>query len=277
MKTVVTHASPDLDACVSVWLIKRFLPNWQSAQVVLVDAGSTLDDMHPDENKNILHVDTGLGIFDHHQSSKKTSAARKVFDHLKENVTLKKKDGPALDRIVDYVTLIDNFGEVYFPEASADIHEFSLARIIDGLKTYYQDDQQAVDISLTILDSLFISFKNKINAEDELENGHIFNTKWGKGIAVETKNDEVMSVAVKNGFVLAVRKDPKVGYIRIKSFPRQDIDLTEVYKFLNKEEPEARWFLHSSKNMLFNGPLRDEKHRPSKFSVKELIEIMNKI
>ena len=42
MKIVVTHTSPDLDAIVSVWLIKKFLPEWQDARSEFVQAGDRL-------------------------------------------------------------------------------------------------------------------------------------------------------------------------------------------------------------------------------------------
>ncbi len=38
----------------------------------------------------------------------------------------------------------------------------------------------------------------------------------GKGIGVETKNDEVLTVGLKKGYKVVVRKDPE-GMIRIKA------------------------------------------------------------
>ena len=43
MKIVVTHTSPDMDAITSVWLIKKFLPGWETATVRFVPAGERID------------------------------------------------------------------------------------------------------------------------------------------------------------------------------------------------------------------------------------------
>src|SRR5690348_8423036 len=80
MKIIVTHTSPDWDAIGGVWLIKKFLPGWQDASVEFVPAGERSDRV---KNKKtawegpiekigedqIIHVDTGLGPLDHHQTS----------------------------------------------------------------------------------------------------------------------------------------------------------------------------------------------------------------
>ncbi|MDO8460919.1 MAG: hypothetical protein Q7S38_00590, partial [bacterium] len=43
MKIIVTHSSPDWDAISSVWLLKRFLPDWHDAVVEYVPAGQRLE------------------------------------------------------------------------------------------------------------------------------------------------------------------------------------------------------------------------------------------
>jgi nanoRNase/pAp phosphatase (c-di-AMP/oligoRNAs hydrolase) len=67
MKILVTHFSPDLDAISSCWLIKRYLPDWHTASIKFVPAGQTFENKPVDSVSNIIHVDTGLGRFDHHQ------------------------------------------------------------------------------------------------------------------------------------------------------------------------------------------------------------------
>ena len=90
-----------------------------------------------------------------------------------------------------------------------------------------------------------------------------FETKWGKGIGIETVNDETVHLAQKMGYVVAVRKDPKKGYVRIKTLPKEDIDLASVYEQLKKDEPDATWFLHASHHMVLNGSAKNPKMRPS--------------
>ena len=43
MRRIITHKSSDLDAISSVWLLKRFYPNWDGAEVEFVNAGEGLN------------------------------------------------------------------------------------------------------------------------------------------------------------------------------------------------------------------------------------------
>jgi hypothetical protein len=76
MKTVVTHIGPDLDAITSVWLVKTYFPGWEEAHMAFVPAGTTLRGEPPDSDPEIIHVDTGFGDFDHHQTDEDTCAAK---------------------------------------------------------------------------------------------------------------------------------------------------------------------------------------------------------
>ena len=115
MKTIVTHLSPDLDAIASVWLIKKYLPDWNGAQIKFVPSGTTLDDQLPDSDKNIIHVDTGLGKFDHHQTNDYTSATKLVYKYLVGRDFVEEKEIKPLEKIVEYVNSTDHFAEVFIP------------------------------------------------------------------------------------------------------------------------------------------------------------------
>src|SRR5574340_521516 len=92
MKILVTHDSPDLDGGTSIWLIKRFLPNWQNAKVFYVPAGERLNPSKPPslsviektKDDEIIHVDTGMGALDHHQTGDdNVCAASLTWDYVK--------------------------------------------------------------------------------------------------------------------------------------------------------------------------------------------------
>src|SRR3989338_2555033 len=241
MKTIVPHVSVDLDAVTSSWLVVRYMPGWTEAGFNFVPAGTTLNGADPDEDLNIIHVDTGLGKFDHHQfADNKLSATKRVFDYLQEKSYVKKTDLPALSRIVEFVTLIDNFGEVYFPDPTSDIYDFSLYQLTEGLKQLGKKDEEVVRIMFTLLDATLELFKKKINAEDEVKKGYIFKTKWGKSLALETQNE---------------------------------IDLTPVHEEIVKKDPSATWFLHSSKHMLLNGSSKNPTAVASNLPLKKVVEI----
>ncbi len=296
MKVVVTHSSPDMDAITSVWLIKRFLPGWEDAQVKFVPAGERLPSSKDKEKtietigeNEVIHVDTGLGPLDHHQTqSDKVCGASLTFDFVKrtQNSQLATHDSErmkdkieAISRMVKVVVDIDHFKEVFWKDAMADYHEFSLVNILDGLKLQKPgEDVFYVDFVSNCLDALLHEFENRIWAEKEIkENGKEFKTRFGKSIGFETLNDTVIKLSQKMGYVLVVRKDPRKGYVRIKASPGTDIDLTLVYENFKKIDPAATWFLHVSKRMLLNGSVKNPKMRPTSLSLEKIINILEKV
>jgi len=277
MKTLVTHLGPDLDAITSSWLIKRNLPGWNEAEIQFVPAGSTLDGIKPDENPDIIHVDTGLGKFDHHQFQAKLSASKIVYDYLKENHYLKNYDIEGLDRLINFVNEIDNVQEVFFPDPSADVYDFALHQTLEGMRNQVESDQKLVEIGFTILDGVLQTLKNKVKAEREIAKGMILQTKWGKSLALETKSEEATKLALKLGYHLVIRKDPEKQFVRVKTYPQDDLDLTPLYEKLKAVDPNSTWFLHSSKHMLLNGSSKNPNAIPSKLTLAQVIAIIKEM
>ena len=86
---IVTHHAPDLDAVASVWLLKRFdTHKFKDAPVAFVNPGDTIskDELKKFDNiSEVVHVDTGLGEFDHHQPDRakmNICAASLVMEYL---------------------------------------------------------------------------------------------------------------------------------------------------------------------------------------------------
>ncbi len=295
MKIIVTHGSPDMDAITSVWFIKRYLPGWEDASVEFVPAGERLSSSRDKEKtieeingNEIIHVDTGLGPLDHHQTqSDQVCGASLTWDYvLKESSNFKEKNQEkvkdkieALSRIVKVVVDIDHFKEVFWKDSVADYHEFSLVNILDGLKLQKPgQDKYYVDFVSSCLDSLVHEFENRIWAEKEIKEAGIeFKTSFGKSIGFETLNDTVIKLSQKMGYILVVRKDPRKGYVRIKANPDSKIDLTLAYEQFKKIDPDATWFLHVSKRMLLNGSVKNPKMRPTSLSIEKIIEVLKQI
>jgi hypothetical protein len=271
MKTIVTHIGPDLDACTAVWLVKTQMPEWEEAIVQFVPAGTTLQKMPPDSDPEIIHVDTGFGKFDHHQTDADTCAAKLVYE------SLGKKD-EALERLVAVVNDVDHFRECFFPNPTADFWDISLPSIIDGWRLLYADNQmKLVDLIMTALDGAYKMFQNKVWAEHEIkENAVVFESPWGKAFGLETMNDEVVHVGQKMGYAVVIRKDPKKGYVRIKAVPKEEIDLTSVYEKLKNEDSTATWFLHASKHMILNGSTKNPEMRSTTLSLEQIIDVIKK-
>lgn len=298
MKIIVAHNAPDLDAVTSVWLLKRFLPGWEKADLEFVPAGSRIEGSLPGpevkdaveniKGNEVIHVDTGMGPLDHHQtSSDKVCGASLTWDFVRQNSQMFKnpedsgkivEKEEAISRIVQVVVDNDHFKEVFWPNPNADYFEFLLTGIIDGIKLAKPgDDKLCVEFSLESLDYILASFENRIWAEKEIkENSTVFETAWGKGMGLETINDDVIKIAQKTGFAVVVRKDPRKGYVRIKASPASSADLTNTYEQLKKMDPDATWFLHVSKKMLLNGTPKNPKMKPTTLKLDEIIDVLKK-
>lgn len=303
MRRIVTHKSSDLDAIASVWLLKRFYPDWDGADVEFVPAGDKLPGEYENEGQAIeivdgvetIHVDTGMGALDHHQTSdNNTCGAKLTLDFILNNpessIHKHEVKKEAVKRVVELVVDDDHFQEVYYPDSNHDVYEFGIVAIIQGHKLMFQkDDAKLVEFGMACLDAILHNLETKIWAEKEIkEKGIEFTSKWGRALAVETINDEVLKLSQMMGYVLAVRKDPNGGFVRIKALPdkrntdnpdeKQElvrtIDLTPYYVKLKKMDPEASWFLHASKRMLLNGSSKNPTMNGTKLSLEQVVELL---
>ncbi len=274
MKTIVTHISIDLDAITSCWLIKKYLNGWEDADLAFVPAGSTLNNKSPDEDPNIVHVDTGFGKFDHHQTQEYTSASKLVFEYLCDKKLIPARDETALERIMTYVNDTDHFGEVNYPNPQDDRYDFCLHQLVYGLRAINGNDAAIVNSSFPLLEAALLLLKNKISAESEIKKGYECTIKWGKSLILETSNQESIKLGLKTGYVLVATKDPRKGNIRIKTLPEKKYDLTSLYEKIIQLDKKGTWFLHVSKNMLLNASSKNPNFVPSSLSTKKLIEIV---
>lgn len=270
-KLLVTHFYPDLDGICGIWLFKRFGgKHFENADIEFVPARSTWQNQEVDSDPDVIHIDTGLGQFDHHIENEYTCAARKVFDHLDI-------EDQALERIVDYATAIDHFKDVAWNDPLSDIYDFGLHNIISGWKAAYPQNkhQDYVEWGLLCLDGVYNSIKNKLHAMQSIEeSGHDFESLWGPGMAIQTFNDEVIKIGLKMGFRIVARRDPAKHYIRIKARPDSNIDLTVVYEKLQALDPEATWFLHPDKKQLLNGNTKNPNNVYTKLDLDDVIDIL---
>lgn len=313
MKIIVTHTSPDWDAIGSVWLLKRYLPGWNDAAVKFVPAGLRIegsnltgeagvgDPIEQMGEDQVIHVDTGLGPLDHHQTGDKSiSGTGLVWQYLLKSmdngvIAVTESDKwqdrkAAIARIVNFIVDTDHFKEVFWSDPAADYHEFSILGLLDGLKLLKpEQDDYYVEFGREVLEAMLHTFENRLWAEREIEKAMRFDSKWGQGLAFETINDTVLKLAQKMGYVLVVRKDPRKGYVRIKAKPvdekqmeqgrlkAEDIDLTVVYEKLKMLDPDATWFLHASKKMLLNGTPKNPKMISTKLSLNEIVKVLETI
>lgn len=276
-KIIVTHFNPDFDAVATLWLIKRFLKGWKEAELKFTPPGKYLiDDQPVDSNPDILYVDTGLGKFDHHQTNDFICAATLVWEEIKKETG---KEDQAIERLVEIVNQVDHARDLTWPEADDDRYEMMLHMILEGFKRVGSEEetsQRIIDFGLKALDGAYRMYQEKVDAEKQLENGQKFKTRWGKAVALETKNDGVLFLGEKKGYCLVVQLTSNTGHLKIYGRGDKGIDLTKVWKEFKKKDPEPFWFLHSSKVILANGSRRQPDYQPTKLSLDEVIEILKK-
>jgi hypothetical protein len=277
-KIIVTHIFPDLDAICSVWLLQKFETDFKQAKIEFVPAGKTYKDQIVDSDPTIIHVDTGLGRFDHHQENERTCAAELVFNYLKSKKNISLKYQSALKRLIEVVIQADQFEDFYWEDAAGDRYEFFLQYLLDNLKLSGNlNDTELVYQGMALLDGVLFGFKQKIQSEEEIKKGVDFETKWGKSLAVETQMMFDIKLAHKMGYRLVVRKEPEAGFVSIKSQPKKELDLTPAYSALKTADPQADWFFHQSKHIISNGSRHNPQAKPSRLSLAEIKEVLTNL
>ncbi len=274
MKTIVTHLSPDIDAITSVWLLRRYLPEWDNAQVAFVNAGDTQGGKAPDDDPDIIHVDTGFGRFDHHDTDEHVSASMRVLEFLIEEKHVYANHKHVLERLIDVVTDIDHFKEGTIEGAGDDFYDLYITSILYGFRNMTTDDTEIVHFGSQMIEAAFYSLQQKVRAEKEIELGMIFESKWGKSLALETTNTHPCWVALKQGFQLVVMKHSKRGNVRVMKLPDIGETFEELYDALAKKDPWASWFYHSSGSMIINGSGIKPDAVPSKLTLRQVVNLL---
>lgn len=264
MRLIVTHHAPDQDAIGSVWMLKTFdAQHFADAKVAFVDPGKTITEgelaalgFTKKDFEEIVHTDTGLGKFDHHQPDRgkqHISATSLTYDHCCE-VHPELKDDKALQSLVDHVTDVDHFGECFWPEANSSRYAFMLHELLDGLqRAGLHTDETQLHFGITCLNGVYKELEELTKAKEVMARGKEFSTRWGKGLAVKTNNDAVIKFAQKAGFAVVIKKDPDEGHVRIKGQPIDGMDLTPLANKILAKDTEGTWYFHPSKTMLLNG------------------------
>lgn len=280
MKKIITHINPDLDAITSCWLIKRFLPGWEKAEIDFVPATNSFYKIPGvDEDPNILYVDVGRGKLDHHDTGDYLSATKLCWEYIKSQRKEQKLsflEENSLEKIVDVVTQIDNARDLNWEEVNKERYQFYFHLIIEGLRGCGEADSQVMEFGFRGLDAILLIIKSRTRADEELTRGIVFQTRWGKAIGLESKNRQVLLRGEEQGYVLVVKKDPESGGVQIYSRWDSSVDLSEIYSQVKKLDPNSDWFLHSSKKLLLNQAGANPHMRPTKLSLSQIIALLKK-
>lgn len=283
---IVTHHAPDLDAIASVWLLKRFdSQQFADSPVEFVNPGESISSQQLDALEHdidqVVHVDTGLGEFDHHQeerASQHLSATKLVFDFLVQQNAQLAKD-KALVFLVDFVTEIDHFGEIHWPQADSLRYSMMIHELIRGIEfTDPHNDYSQLKFGLSCLDAAYANLKQEVKAREIIENkGQEFALKDGQGMALLTRNDDTMKLAQMLGYILVIRKDSKLGHVRIKVRPDCSINLRKLYEKILEQDQDGTWFYHQSGKMLLNGSRKHRNQKATSLKLSTVVELVQKL
>lgn len=280
MKKIITHINPDSDAVISAWLIRKFLPGWQEAEIGFAQANEETNQKAQVDDPNLLFVDVGRGKLDHHQTGELISASSLCWEYIKQsrpNQPLNLLAAQAVNEIVAIETEIDNTRDLHWPEVGEYRASFYFQNIIESLRGLAETDEQVMALGLRLAEAIFLNLKNKIKGREELKTGIQFEAPWGKGVAIQTGNKYVGWEGEVAGFAVVIQKDPRSGGVRIYARWDSGADLTEVYNKVRLLDGNANWFLHASKKLLLNQASVNKSMRPTKLSLEQLIEIVKKL
>lgn len=267
-------------------MFKRFdSEHFADARVYFVNPGATLDDytISQDEltRENVVHVDTGLGEFDHHQADRGQQmicATSLVFDYLAKHYKDLVHD-KALTALVTYVNDIDHFQEIHWPETGEYRFLFTIQELIHGLEFMApHTDESQLYFGMQCLDSAYASLNQYIRALEIIEqNGQEFMVNGQKAMAITTSNDEVIKIAQKQGYSLVVRKDPDKGNIRIKARPDSRFNLKMLADEIAQIDRVGSWYFHPSGKMLLNGSDKHQNQAASPLTLIQVVELIKQV
>ncbi len=259
--TIVAHLAPDLDCIAAIWIFKRF-GGAHDYQVRFVPAGTTLNNLPADSDPHVIHVDTGLGRFDHHQRHVRTlSAAELVRRSLVGHDV-------ALERMIRQVTLIDN--ALTSEQASCD-----LGMLADSFNILFEHDpDKVVELMLPNLDAWYAHEVRQVQLGEAFASRIEFHTPWGRGIAMQGPYGGSSAMAYRAGAVLAVYREERHNWMGIAAQSRSSVDLTPLAEALAQVDPHADWYLHPSKRLLLCGTDKAPAKRLSALDMRGLITVI---
>ncbi|MEA3249664.1 MAG: hypothetical protein U9Q03_04910 [Patescibacteria group bacterium] len=268
MKTILTHHRPHLDDVCAMWLLKRFLPDYQNAGIDFANAGP-VEGGADEADPNKTYVGVGRGKFDEHKGDHGECSASLVLAYVREKASLEGNITKALGRVVDWV-LLEDTGKL----AMIEYRDFSVSAVLRGEYDRAGKDSHAVaSIGFAILDALLHTQFNLIRLEKDWEKRIEFESMVGLAVAIETSAHDADVFAYRKGFNLVVTMNVAHSYHSIRASVESGIDLTPINDELKRREPDAGWFFHHSKQMLICGGDLAPNVMPSRLSMDQLIDV----
>jgi len=301
LTALLTHENPDMDAALSVWLLKRFgeqkYPGVQKLPVLFLPAGTTPDALHPDDleqQKGILAVDTGGGRLDTH-------ARDGVFDESKRQKcasTLVAEDldvstRPDLKKILEFVTLQETRGRSIASSHPMD-HLISLPNLVRGLNHLYPEDPgNVVEVLITLYDAAYATERHWFQALEDYKSATVTRLKNRARLsAVFSDTSAAVKVArLKRADLVIHRNSPghtgitaRNNGVLAKLHMEILAEVIRIAEAIIAQEPIEYdrlrqlgiihgWYLHDSGRILSKGSPKNKQIPPSKLDLNEVLQL----
>ena len=262
--TFITHESPDLDALISLWLASKFAKHWDPNRVQLIPAGTAEPE---DRQATVAYFDVGGGIFDHHETNERTSAADQLAKHLGMS------QEPAYRVLVEASIKADH---------AESVETTDLRHLVNGYIFRYRGGKLDLVGLLERVFELFDILSEQQVARDRAAKEFDRVAEWpqlqdtdvrlcvlpGKPALRHEAFDRGADVAIWN------QENGSVRYTGIAVNSRSDVRLKPLASLLRQAEIEVRklarpavelnywgldqavepsWFLHTSEKLILNG------------------------
>ena len=271
MSTLVTHFQPHLDDLCGMWLLDRYMPGFEGADIDFI-ASNTPHEEAVDTGER-LHIGVGRGEFDEHKGDIGDCATSLVYAYLLNNDLVPENDRPVLKRMVDWVFLEDTGMLMTEP-----YREFSIPHMLLG--DFYASGKDSTSVAIfcaQMLEALFESLSNEVKLDAAWETRVEIETRYGPCAVLVTDAHEIAPYVYAKGFNLAATVDPEGTYHNIRGKAGTDIDLTLVQERLAEIDGDADWFFHHSKKMLICGGEKQPDATPSSLTPEQLIKLLETV
>lgn len=294
---ILTHTRPDLDAILSVWLLRRLgedrYPGAASCPLIFVPAGELPEGLNPEqwEERGWLAVDVGGGRLDNHPRPDLGHDGRR--DACASTLVaqdLGVEGLPELAKLLRFSAAQDLEGRSIASKDPTD-HAVALPNILRGLVLVH-DDAEVMRIGLAILDGIVAVEREWAQAVREVKKARAHQVAGARVLAVEGESQALGRAARRRGADLVVQRHRPTGQAAVtlnRAGVLRDWDLSRTAPYLRLAEAAAEdrapaisdlpriglfegWFLHGSGKILNKGSPKAPQVRPSRLSLAEMAD-----
>ncbi len=266
MRTLVTHNQPHLDDICAMWLLARYLPEYQEAAFRFIPTNLPKEQVQ--DTDEVTHIGVGRGQFDEHKGDMDDCATTLVYKHVLASVEIPEMERRALDKLVAWAKDEDMGRLLAEPR-----REFSIPAVLQiAFFSEGRESEPVRSLGFSLLDAIMVGLRNHVIIDMDWPDRIEYQSRFGKAIAIRTDGQEFPSFAYAKGFDLVVLVGKDTKYATIRAAATADVDLTPVRDAIVAAE-DATWFFHHSKRMLICGGQKTDGTCASTLTLEQLVEM----